>query len=155
LRRLLYRLNRFHRFCHTGIWGSGVDDVGAFLIKGDFGENGIVRFAKKYYGAHVVLYTGTCEIDGIFGFKCSGKWEIVDNCEGTFEISKVMHFPEGPPADAEGWGNLEELQVKWTGHFVNNGERNEMVFNSMTVGTDGAIVGAGSDEVGVFDINGT
>lgn len=71
----------------NGIYGTGSDEVGYFLIRGDWNEDSTVRFAKKYFGAHTVLYTGSVVADGFYGYIISGNWEIQGNCGGTFELS--------------------------------------------------------------------
>ena len=138
-----------------GIWGRGSDDVGNFLVKGDW-IDGVIRFAKKYIGAHVVLYTGAVNADGgdFFGISVSGTWEIKGNCDGIFEIHRAIKKPEGPPTDCEGWGACEALEVNWTGYFQQDGSKTEMKFANMQVQLDGAITGQGMDDVGHFEITG-
>jgi len=139
----------------NGIWGRGSDDVGNFLIKGDW-IDGVIRFAKKYIGAHVVLYTGAVDEagSGFFGSSITGKWEIKGNCEGTFELHRAVQKPEGPPENCEGWGLCEALEVQWTGYFVMDGAKTQMKFSNMQIQLDGAVTGNGMDDVGHFGIDG-
>ena len=89
--QLMISLNR------DGIWGKGSDGVGNFLVKGDWIDD-VIRFAKKYVGQHVVLYTGAVNADGgdSSGISIVGKWNItVNERSGTFEIHNAIKKTEG------------------------------------------------------------
>lgn len=66
------------------VFGSGVDAVGSFIVRGTFDEgSGDCNFAKQYIGQHQVLYFGKNN-----GQAVRGKWTIPDNCEGKFKLTK-------------------------------------------------------------------
>jgi len=110
------------------IWGHGNDDVGTFNISGrlNWDHNGF-EFHKSYVGAHTVIYRGK-RTQRAF----TGRWEIPGNCDGVFTIYPSFR--------------------RWTGHFWQDGERNEMQLD-MRVSEFG-VFGTGSDDVGDFNIRG-
>lgn len=76
-----------------GIFGFGSDDVGLFLVKGDYNSAiSQIKFAKKYLGQHTVMYTGRASWNDS-KVVVKGKWQIPDNCEGTFELSGKIGKP--------------------------------------------------------------
>ena len=71
--------------------GSGHDVIGTFRVFGEYeSESGELRFAKHYFDAHTVLYTG--EPDGEGGV--IGKWFIkTGNATGTGSFSLKPNYP--------------------------------------------------------------
>lgn len=65
---------------HFGVSGSGSDNVGCFLVRGQTQGN-IVTFVKKYYGQHEVFYQGKWK-----GNNIQGVWQIPGNCSGKFQL---------------------------------------------------------------------
>jgi hypothetical protein len=59
-------------------------------------------------------------------------------------------------ADWASWGvKVEDSSAPWLGHYIQGGIQNEMKFNDMSIGFEGAIAGTGSDDNGGFSIEGT
>lgn len=68
------------------IFGTGTDDVGAFLLRGR-SDGGDFNFVKKYLGQHQVLYFG--KVEGGEGSRTvRGKWAIPDVCEDKFALQE-------------------------------------------------------------------
>lgn len=78
---------RLHLLFEQGtIRGDGVDDIGAFGIRGRYdAAAGECHWTKTYYGAHDVFYRGFREGKGIWG-----TWEISLLSRGGFHI-----WPQG------------------------------------------------------------
>ena len=71
-----------------GVFGSGTDGVGAFVVSGTHdGDSGQFNFVKKYLGQHEVLYFGQAKGDG-GDMRVQGKWSIPGNCDGTFLLQE-------------------------------------------------------------------
>ena len=69
-------------FSEGRISGDGKDDVGTFLIRGEYDPNSLeCRWVKAYLGAHQVFYRGFREGKGIWG-----TWEINVVAHGGFHI---------------------------------------------------------------------
>ncbi|MBI4587100.1 MAG: hypothetical protein HY717_24070 [Planctomycetes bacterium] len=77
-------------FCEGFLRGSGEDDLGRFLVSGEYDvKTKKVRWIKTYAGSHAVLYRGYREFKGIWGV-----WEIAPGLHGGFHI--------WPKAEGEG-----------------------------------------------------
>jgi hypothetical protein len=50
--------------------------------------------------------------------------------------------------------SLANKKMNWRGYYEQYGQKSEMKFKNMLVGLNGAIIGAGQDEVGHFQIQG-
>jgi hypothetical protein len=69
-------------FGNGSLSGTGVDDVGNFLIRGRYEASaGECYWTKSYLGAHDVFYRGFREGKGIWG-----TWEITIREHGGFHI---------------------------------------------------------------------
>lgn len=68
-----------------GVFGCGIDEIGTFILRGHKkGPN--FNFAKKYLGAHEVLYFGMYgKQDGVYVIR--GRWTMQDGVDGAFELS--------------------------------------------------------------------
>lgn len=70
------------------ISGQGSDEVGPFVLNGEYDSQGNVKIVKNYTGAHTVIYGGLYQNDTI-----KGEWRIYDTVDaslydsGAFEIS--------------------------------------------------------------------
>jgi len=65
-----------------GVFGSGQDQVGQFMIRGECHGNN-VQFAKQYYGQHTVYYRGNWH-----GNSIEGSWQIPGDCNGHFKLTR-------------------------------------------------------------------
>lgn len=75
-------------FANGGVSGEGNDDVGRFVIRGQYSESEReCHWTKTYPGSHDVLYQGYREGRGIWG-----RWEIGLLSHGGFHI-----WPTGTP----------------------------------------------------------
>lgn len=83
---------RLHLTFEQGvIHGDGVDDVGAFGIRGKYDSAAAeCHWTKSYHGAHDVYYRGFREGKGIWG-----TWEISLLSRGGFHI-----WPQGESGEA-------------------------------------------------------
>jgi hypothetical protein len=87
-----HRMDLHLEFSEGRISGDGNDDVGAFLIRGDYDPNSReCRWIKAYLGGHQVYYRGFRENTGIWG-----TWEINVFARGGFHI-----WPRNASAEAE------------------------------------------------------
>jgi hypothetical protein len=69
-------------FAHGQMSGEGTDDIGPFLIQGQYDPaSGECSWTKKYPGSHEVTYSGFAENKGIWG-----TWEIRPLTKGGFHI---------------------------------------------------------------------
>jgi len=57
--------------------------------------------------------------------------------------------------DWNAWGDAPENKAPWAGFYVQGGEQQDMNFDDMQIGFDGAITGAGNDVNGGFTIEGS
>ena len=77
-----HRMELELRFAKGSMSGSGIDDVGRFLIKGRYDATSRECYwTKTYVGAHDVFYRGFREGKGIWG-----TWEITMQSHGGFHI---------------------------------------------------------------------
>jgi hypothetical protein len=80
-----HRMDLHLNFANGTMSGDGNDDVGRFLIKGNYDETaGECTFHKTYVGSHTVFYRGFREGKGIWG-----AWEIGLFAHGGFHIWPV------------------------------------------------------------------
>jgi hypothetical protein len=101
-----HRMDLHLQFAHGKMSGEGNDDVGRFVIKGNYDETGgECTFNKTYIGAHTVSYRGFREGKGIWG-----TWEISIFGHGGFHIwpldagegeGKSIEAQEPKPVEAE------------------------------------------------------
>jgi hypothetical protein len=56
--------------------------------------------------------------------------------------------------NASSWNYSGAKQVKWTGHYVQDGARTDMHFNHMVIQEGGIVHGQGSDAIGQFTLQG-
>jgi hypothetical protein len=86
-------------FARGSITGSGMDDVGRFLIKGGYDAAiGECHWTKSYIGRHDVFYRGFREGKGIWG-----TWDIKVLWHGGFHI--------WPRRSGEGEAMSESVEV--------------------------------------------
>ena len=91
-----HRMDLFLTFAQGTLNGEGRDDVGSFLIRGQYdAAGGECHWTKTYPGSHDVYYQGYREGKGIYG-----RWEIGLLSHGGFHI-----WPKGVP---EGVTEIEE-----------------------------------------------
>lgn len=77
-----HRMDLDLTFGNGSLSGTGVDDVGNFLIRGRYEASaGECYWTKSYLGAHDVFYRGFREGKGIWG-----TWEITIREHGGFHI---------------------------------------------------------------------
>lgn len=77
-----HRMELALTFADGNLSGDGMDDVGAFGIKGRYdAATGECHWTKSYFGAHDVFYRGFREGKGIWG-----TWEIAVRDHGGFHI---------------------------------------------------------------------
>ena len=82
-------------FSHGKVTGEGTDDVGPFVVKGQYDvKNAECWWMKTYVGGHDVYYRGFREGKGIWG-----TWEIGASTRGGFQI--------WPLGEAEGESHAE------------------------------------------------
>lgn len=67
----------------NGVFGSGTDAVGQFVIRGQV-QGPLVQFAKAYYGKHTVNYSGQLSVEGA-GRVIRGWWNT-GGVNGAFEL---------------------------------------------------------------------
>lgn len=112
------------------ITGTGSDEVGKFNIAGNFKIDGVVRFDKKYVGAHTVIYEGKIDKDGAI----KGKWRLDGKSDsGDFEL-KTGHSTA-------------------SGYCMEGKKKNNM--SLVFVYHDDVIYGHGVDAQGAFSVSGT
>ena len=69
-------------FAQGNLTGEGIDDVGRFLVRGEYDAGTLeCSWTKSYSGAHRVYYRGFREGKGIWG-----RWEIFAGPHGGFHI---------------------------------------------------------------------
>jgi hypothetical protein len=96
-----HRMDLDLHFAEGRMTGGGHDDVGAFVVNGDFERASLeCRWIKSYPGSHDVYYRGFREGKGIWG-----AWDIGIHAHGGFHI-----WPAGLAAD----GSQEEAAAKST-----------------------------------------
>jgi hypothetical protein len=103
-------------FANGFVTGSGMDDVGRFLIKGRYDTAiGECHWTKSYIGRHEVFYRGFREGKGIWG-----TWDIKVIFHGGFHIwprrrgeGEAMTESEevAEPVDAIGFGSSLQSPV--------------------------------------------
>jgi len=77
-----HRMDLHLTFTNGRITGEGNDDVGPFVIKGQYdAQSAECHWTKTYAGAHDVFYRGFREGKGIWG-----TWEIREQSHGGFHI---------------------------------------------------------------------
>ena len=77
-----HRMDLHLSFTNGRITGEGNDNVGAFVIKGEYSpQSAECHWTKTYLGAHDVFYRGFREGKGIWG-----TWEIREQSHGGFHI---------------------------------------------------------------------
>lgn len=77
-----HRMDLHLSFTNGKISGEGNDNVGAFIIRGQYhAESAECHWTKTYQGAHDVFYRGFREGKGIWG-----TWEIRQDSRGGFHI---------------------------------------------------------------------
>ena len=77
-----HRMDLHLSFTNGRITGEGSDDVGSFVIKGEYNaQSAECHWTKTYLGAHDVSYRGFREGKGIWG-----TWEIRADNRGGFHI---------------------------------------------------------------------
>ena len=77
-----HRMDLFLTFANGAIHGDGSDDVGRFVLKGQYDLKGCeCHWTKTYVGGHDVFYRGFREGEGIWGV-----WKINDAAHGGFHI---------------------------------------------------------------------
>src|SRR5947208_2997193 len=76
------RMDLHLTFSHGKVTGEGTDDVGPFVVKGQYDvKNAECWWMKTYVGGHDVYYRGFREGKGIWG-----TWEIRNDSRGGFHI---------------------------------------------------------------------
>lgn len=100
-------------FGNGSLSGTGVDDVGNFLIRGRYEASaGECYWTKSYLGAHNVFYRGFREGKGIWG-----TWEITIREHGGFHIwprcagdteKQAATADQAEPVDAVGSAMIAE-----------------------------------------------
>jgi hypothetical protein len=76
-----HRMDLSLAFSNGTMSGDGIDNVGPFLISGQYdGQSGECSWTKTYIGAHDVYYRGFREGKGIWGL-----WELT-SVSGGFQI---------------------------------------------------------------------
>jgi hypothetical protein len=110
------------------VQGSGVDEVGAFTMRGKAVSQHI-SFVKQYIGQHAVHYDGALK-DDLDGQVIVGNWRIKSQC-GRFRMYRSL----------------------WCGCYVQNRRREAMHFESFTT-KGNTIQGQGLDTVGDFTVYG-
>lgn len=77
-----HRMDLALSFAAGKMTGDGNDDIGRFMIRGQYDEKSLeCSWIKTYVGAHDVFYRGFREGKGIWG-----TWEITPYCHGGFHI---------------------------------------------------------------------
>lgn len=77
-----HRMDLHLTFAGGKMTGDGNDDVGRFLIRGQYDEKSLeCSWIKTYVGAHDVFYRGFREGKGIWG-----TWKITERFHGGFHI---------------------------------------------------------------------
>lgn len=77
-----HRMDLHLTFANGRVTGEGNDNVGAFVIKGQYDvQSAECHWTKTYLGAHDVFYRGFREGKGIWG-----TWEIREESHGGFHI---------------------------------------------------------------------
>jgi hypothetical protein len=77
-----HRMDLHLTFSHGKVTGEGTDDVGPFVVKGQYdSKNAECWWTKTYVGGHDVFYRGFREGKGIWG-----TWEIRSQSHGGFHI---------------------------------------------------------------------
>lgn len=80
-----HRMDLHLEFRNGRMTGDGTDDIGPFIISGEYDEASLeCRWTKSYVGAHDVEYRGFREGKGIWG-----TWEIGKRFRGGFQIWPV------------------------------------------------------------------
>ena len=95
--------------------GDGADDVGRFVIAGQYDSGSLeCLWTKTYPGSHAVSYRGFREGKGIWG-----TWEIKSDCRGGFHIwprgsgegaANKKEFTEPEPVDAIAESDLAPVE---------------------------------------------
>ena len=77
-----HRMDLHLSFTNGRITGEGNDNVGSFVIKGQYdAQSAECHWVKTYLGAHDVFYRGFREGKGIWG-----TWEIGEKSHGGFHV---------------------------------------------------------------------
>src|SRR5688572_9750786 len=77
-----HRMDLHLTFCNGKVSGEGTDNVGQFVVKGNYdAKNAECWWTKTYVGGHDVSYRGFREGKGIWG-----TWEISGDSHGGFHI---------------------------------------------------------------------
>lgn len=77
-------------FDPNGLFGTGSDSVGNFVLRGSLDTDANrVDFVKKYLGQHEVLYSGLADKDASGSLVIQGKWQIAGSGTGTFKLTKA------------------------------------------------------------------
>ena len=102
-------------FAEGGIKGDGSDDVGLFLIRGQYNAADCECYwIKTYPGSHDVYYRGFREGKGIWG-----KWEIGLLSHGGFHI-----WPKSAADGETATANEENtLTTEAIGRWITTGEK--------------------------------
>lgn len=106
-----HRMDLRLEFGNGQVTGDGIDDVGQFLIRGQFdAANRECHWTKTYIGRHDVFYRGFREGKGIWG-----TWEIGERYHGGFHIwPKGVSEGEEKAASAEATAPVEAI-AEWKG----------------------------------------
>lgn len=122
------------------------------------GQAGPVRFrtitmkAKDPNATVDVDLVGNNDLEA--GINADVEIELSANVDVDADFQPEVEIEVG--VDWNAWGAPKDDQkVNWTGFYVQAGASNEMNFDNMSIGFDGAINGAGDDTNGPFTLEGT
>ena len=121
------------------ISGEGDATVGQYTITGKVEPDSSFQFTKQYAGAHSVEYKGTVQWgDGELPV-LSGKWS------NGQETDSFLLRPNK---------NMQQFSSEWKGCYSQFGSKHEMKLTFLMFQQDAKIFGAGTDDIGKYEISG-
>ena len=121
------------------ISGEGTDTIGQYTITGKVESDSSFQFTKQYVGAHSVEYKGTVQYAYGELPALSGKWTLGSQSDG---------FLLRPNK------NMQQFSSEWKGYYSQFGSKHEMKLSFLMFQQDAKIFGAGTDDIGKYEISG-
>ena len=121
------------------ISGEGTDTIGQYTITGKVEPDSSFQFTKQYAGAHSVEYKGTVQYAYGELPAMSGKWTLGSQSDSFLLCPNK---------------NMQQFSSEWKGYYSQFGSKHEMKLSFLMFQQDAKIFGAGTDDIGKYEISG-